>query len=558
MFGGKIRNTPTMQHTGNTEEALFYLFLAAALGSFLGNFKWRGNSLGVAAILFVGLAIGAARPEVRIPDVIKLLGLAIFVYSIGLSSGPAFFHSFRNRGATNLILAVSVLSLLSVCIGALSFAFGFDASGAAGMLAGITTNTPALAGLLDAIQASPGPESDIMSNNAVVGYSISYPMGVLGLMIAVALMRRLLRVDYAAEATALGREFPTGQPIVNQTVSVTNPDATGKTLRELKKQHNLQVIFGRLRRNGVDSLCHWETTFEVGDLVVITGETEEVTHTGALLGESVTGTDLADDHSVFDLRRMFVSNPKVAGKTIAALNLAETYPVVLTRIRHGDTDTLVRSDTVLELGDRIRVLARQEDMKHLEKIFGDSYEQLSHIDLLSFGLGMGLGMLIGSIEMTLPGGILFSLGFAGGPLLAGLLLSYLRRSGPILWTLPYSANLTLRQIGLILMLAAIGINSGAAFLSTMLSPVGPLMFLSSAIVSIFGSILILWAGYKLFHIPYILLSGMISHHPANLDFANNQAGNKIPTYGYALVYPLLLIGKIVFVQMLWQLLKVLG
>jgi len=218
----------------------------------------------------------------------------------------------------------------------------------------------------------------------------------------------------------------------------------------------------------------------------------------------------------------------------------------------------VRSDTVLELGDRIRVLARQEDMKHLEKIFGDSYEQLSHIDLLSFGLGMGLGMLIGSIEMTLPGGILFSLGFAGGPLLAGLLLSYLRRSGPILWTLPYSANLTLRQIGLILMLAAIGINSGAAFLSTMLSPVGPLMFLSSAIVSIFGSILILWAGYKLFHIPYILLSGMISHHPANLDFANNQAGNKIPTYGYALVYPLLLIGKIVFVQMLWQLLKVLG
>ncbi len=255
---------------------------------------------------------------------------------------------------------------------------------------------------------------------------------------------------------------------------------------------------------------------------------------------------------------MFVSNPKVAGKTIATLSLTEEYPVVLTRIRHGDIDTLVRSDTVLELGDRIRVLARQEDMKHLEKIFGDSYEQLSHIDLLSFGLGMGLGILIGSIEMTLPGGILFSLGFAGGPLVAGLLLSYLRRSGPILWTLPYSANLTLRQIGLILMLAAIGINSGAAFLSTMLSPVGPLMFLSSAIVSIFGSILILWAGYKLFHIPYILLSGMISHHPANLDFANNLAQNKIPTYGYALVYPMLLIGKIVFVQMLWQFLPLLG
>lgn len=542
-------------HTSSSEDALFYLFLAAALGSLIGNLKWRGNGLGVAAVLFVGLAIGAARPEVRIPDVIKLLGLAIFVYSIGLSSGPAFFKSFKTRGATNLLLAVTVLSLLSAMIGALAFVFHFDASGAAGLLAGITTNTPALAGLLDAIQTQQGVDHDAMSNSAVVGYSISYPMGVLGLMIAVALMRRLLRVDFAAEAQSLGREFPSGQPIVNQTVVVTEPAVIGPTLRALKQQYDFQVIFGRLRRHGHDELCHWETVFHKNDHVVITGETDEVQRVCGLLGH-VDATDLADDHTVFAIRRIFVSNPKVAGKTIASLNLAEQYPVVLTRIRHGDVDTLVRPDTVLELGDRVRVLAGEEDMKKLTRLFGDSYEQLSHIDLLSFGLGMGLGILLGSVEMTLPGGILFSLGFAGGPLVAGLVLSYIRRSGPILWTLPYSANLTMRQLGLILMLAAIGINSGSTFLSTMLGPVGPLMLLSGAIVSILGSILILWVGYKLLRIPYILLIGMISHHPANLDFANDQAGNKIPTYGYALVYPLLLIGKIVFVQMLWQMLKV--
>lgn len=543
-----------MQHP-TAEEALLYLFLAAALGSFIGNFKWRGNSLGVAAILFVGLAIGALKPGLHIPDEIKLLGLAIFVYSIGLSSGPAFFRSFKDRGASNLLLAVLVLSLLSVLIGALSMTFGFDASGAAGMLAGITTNTPALAGLLDAIQAHPGPDADVMSNNAVVGYSISYPMGVLGLMIAVGLMRRWLRVDYAAEASALGREFPTGQPIVHHTFEITRKEVTGITLRELKKQHGLQVVFGRMRRKGEDSLCHWETVFEPDDMVAVTGNSEEVARTGALLGREAA-EDLSGYHNVFSMRRMFISNPKVAGKTIATLNLAERYPVVLTRIRHGDTDMLVGADTVLELGDRIRVLAREDDMKHLEKVFGDSYEQLSHIDLLSFGLGMGLGILIGSVEMALPGGIVFSLGFAGGPLVAGLTLSFIRRSGPILWTLPYSANLTLRQVGLILMLAAIGINSGSAFLTTMLSPIGSLMFLSAAIVSLAGSLLILWAGYKWLRIPFSLLSGMISHHPANLDFANNQAGNKIPTYGYALVYPLLLIGKIVFVQMLWQLMKI--
>ncbi len=542
-----------MEHS-NTEEALLFLFLAAALGSLAGNISWRGHKLGVAAILFVGLAVGAFKPEVRIPEVIKLLGLAMFVYSIGLSSGPSFFSSFKKRGAANLTLAVAALCILSLLLGLSSVMLGFDASATAGMLSGITTNTPALAGLLDAIHAQANADTESMSNNAVVGYSISYPMGVLGLMISVALMRRWFRIDFGAEAQTLNSEFPSGRPIVNRTLVVSNPEVAGKTLRELNNRFHWPVVFGRQRRGTEDWLCHWDTIVELGDQLGVTGENEAVEQVIAFFGEA-DSEQLAGDHSVFATRRMFVSNPQTAGKTVAALNLQEQYQVVLTRIRHGDLDALVHADTVLELGDRIRVLAKEKDMKALEKLFGDSYEQLSHIDLLSFGLGMGLGILIGSIEMTLPGGILFSLGFAGGPLVAGLLLSYIRRSGPVLWTLPYSANLTLRQIGLILMLAAIGINSGAAFLNTMLSPAGPLMFAAAVLASIAGSILILIAGYKWLKIPYSLLIGMISHHPANLDFANNQSGNKIPTYGYALVYPLLLIGKIVFVQMLWQLLK---
>jgi len=545
-----------MQHSGS-EEALLYLFLAAACGSFLGNLKWRGNGLGVAAVLFVGLAIGALRPDVKIPDILKLLGLSIFVYSIGLSSGPSFFASLKSRGATNLVLALLVLCILSVFIGVFAILFGFSAAAAAGLLAGITTNTPALAGLLDAIQSSPEAQSEAFSNSAVVGYSISYPMGVLGLMIAMALMQRVFRIDYASETKKLGNEFPGGQPILQQTIEINNPDYIGVTLRDLKKRIGAQVIFGRMYRNEQPTLCHLETIFEDGDLVAITGEADELGRVAQILGKTVN-RDLSDDRSVFHMRRIFVSNPEIAGKSVAELNLNEQYPVILTRIKRGDADALVNAQTVLELGDRVRVLAREEDLPALEKMFGDSYEHLSHIDLMSFGLGMGLGILIGSIQMTLPGGILFSLGFAGGPLVAGLILSYLRRSGPIVWSLPYSANLTLRQIGLMLMLAAIGINSGATFLSTMLSAAGPLMFISSAVVSIFGSILIIWAGYKLFKIPYVLLIGMISHHPANLDFANNQAQNKIPTYGYALVYPLLLIGKIVFVQMLWQVLKIAG
>ncbi len=540
-------------HT-SMEEALLYLFLAAALGSLLGNLKWRGNSLGVASVLFVGLAIGAIRPDIKIPDIIKLLGLAIFVYSIGLSSGASFFSSLKNRGVSNLVLTLLILGILSLCIGVAAALLGFDAASAAGLLAGITTNTPALAGLLDAILKNGGDSVQFMSNNAVVGYSISYPAGVLGLMIALSVMQHLLRVNYAAESKALSKEFSTGLPLVNQTIKITQEAFIGATLRDVKQQEQLQIVFGRLRRDGMDQLCHLEIHLQANDLISIVGEQEEVARTAALLGEPVD-IDISGDRSVFDVRRIFVSNPKVAGQTIASLNLHEQYPVVLTRIRRGDVDSLVTSDTVLELGDRIRVLARKSDMKQIAQLFGDSYEHISHIDLLSFGFGMGIGILIGSIEMTLPGNIIFSLGFAGGPLVAGLVLSYLRRSGPILWALPYSANLTLRQIGLMLMLAAIGINSGSTFLQTMLSPVGPQMLLSGLFISILAGILILFIGYKWLKIPFVLLSGMVSHHPANLDFANNRAGNKIPTYGYALAYPLLLIGKIIFVQVLWLVLR---
>ncbi len=540
-------------HT-SMEEALLYLFLAAALGSLLGNLKWRGNSLGVASVLFVGLAIGAIRPDIKIPDIIKLLGLAIFVYSIGLSSGASFFSSLKNRGVSNLVLTLLILGILSLCIGVAAALLGFDAASAAGLLAGITTNTPALAGLLDAILKNGGDSVQFMSNNAVVGYSISYPAGVLGLMIALSVMQHLLRVNYAAESKALSKEFSTGLPLVNQTIKITQEAFIGATLRDVKQQEQLQIVFGRLRRDGMDQLCHLEIHLQANDLISIVGEQEEVARTAALLGEPVD-IDISGDRSVFDVRRIFVSNPKVAGQTIASLNLHEQYPVVLTRIRRGDVDSLVTSDTVLELGDRIRVLARKSDMKQIAQLFGDSYEHISHIDLLSFGFGMGIGILIGSIEMTLPGNIIFSLGFAGGPLVAGLVLSYLRRSGPILWALPYSANLTLRQIGLMLMLAAIGINSGSTFLQTMLSPVGPQMLLSGLFISILAGILILFIGYKWLKIPFVLLSGMVSHHPANLDFANNRAGNKIPTYGYALAYPLLLIGKIIFVQVLWLILR---
>lgn len=543
-----------MHEETSPELALLYLFIVAALGSWIGNIKVKGSSLSVAAVLFVGLAAGAIRPDIQIPKIITLLGLAMFVYSIGLSSGPSFFGSLRTRGAQNAGFALTTLAVLSLLAAAFHYLFHFDPAASAGLLSGVTTNTPALAGLLDAIQKQGGPGMDLASQNAVVGYSISYPMGVVGTMIAVLLAKRWLRADLKSETLALRNEYPIEQNLVNLTIDITNPEITGITLRELRQKYGWNVLFARHQHGEELGLCHWETRFATGDKVSLLGDEQDVQKVVETIGK-YSVEQLADDRSVFDVRRMFVSKPGITGQPLVALNIEEKYEAIVTRVRRGDVDMLATRKTVLELGDRVRILARRRDMPKIQQFFGDSYDSLSQIDLLSFGLGMGLGIMLGSVRFDLPIGITFSLGFAGGPLVAGLALSALRRSGPIVWILPYSANLTLRQIGLMLMLAAIGINSGHTFVSTMSSGEGPLLFLAGATVALLGALIVLWIGNRLFRIPYILLMGMISHHPANLGFANDKAGNKLPTFGYALTYPLLLIGKILFVQLLWQVLQ---
>jgi putative transport protein len=216
-------------------------------------------------------------------------------------------------------------------------------------------------------------------------------------------------------------------------------------------------------------------------------------------------------------------------------------------------DLLATGDTVLELGDRILLVSHRDDLPELFKVFGNSYEALSRINLLSFGLGITLGLLLGMIEITLPGGYSFSLGYAGGPLIVALILGQLRRTGPVVWTLPYGANLTLRQVGLIFLLSGIGIRSGQTFYQTLLTDLGYKVFLAGGAISILGTISTLVVGFKVLKIPFSFLSGMVGSQPAVLDFAVEQAGNKYPTIGYTRVLPIVLIGKILAVQILYNL-----
>ncbi len=538
------------------ENPTLLLFVVAGLGYGVGSIKVRGSSLGVAAVLFVGLAFGGLSAEFRVPEVIIFLGLTIFVYTIGLSSGPSFFATFRQRGSRDIIFVLLMLTFSAALTVGLHFLFGFQASTTSGLFAGSTTNTPALAGLLDAISNSqPDPaRAKMMSEEGVVGYSLSYPMGVIGVMIAIAIMQRLMKIDYRREEEELKSEYPVKATVTSRTIEVTNPEAVGKPVRDLKARHGWSIVLGRVQRGDTVMLSNWDTVFELGDEVAVVGDVDELQRVGEFLGQ-IKSYKLSYDRSEYDTRRIFVSNPDIAGERLATLNLNERFAAIVTRVRRGDIDLLANAGTVLELGDRVRFVARRDDIPRIASFFGDSYDALSRINLLSFGLGMALGLWLGMITFQLPGGFTFRLGFAGGPLIVALILGALRRTGPVVWTLPYGANLTLRQVGLILMLAGIGVNSGHNFFSTITQGGGAMIFLAGAIISFFTTIITLFIGYRLLRIPFSFLLGMVANQPAILDFALDRTRNKLPNIGFTLMLPVSMVAKIVYVQLLFALLK---
>ena len=537
------------------ENPILLLFVVAGLGYGIGSIKFRGSGLGVAAVLFVGLFFGSLSPELEIPQVITFLGLTIFIYTVGLSSGPSFFQLFRQRGSRDLLFVFVMLTFSAGVTIAFHFLFGLQASSTAGLFAGSSTNTPALAGVLDQISNTKllTDTKRSMSELSVIAYSLSYPMGVLGPMLAIIIMQKLFKIDYQKEERELRKVYPVRQDIASYTVEVKAEALIGTTIRDLKNEYGWTVVFGRMERNGEVSLSNYDTAFQLGDRVAVVGDREEVEGVAQELGE-IMPFKLSFDQSEYSTSRIFVSNDKIVGQKLAGLNLNERFSALITRVKRGDIDLLANSDTVLELGDRVRVVGRRKDFPKIREFLGDSFDQLSKIDLLSFGIGMALGLLLGMITFELPGGLSFRLGYAGGPIIVGLILGGLRRSGPINWQLPYSANLLLRQIGLILLLASIGINSGHQFVATIAKGEGGYIFLASTVISILTATATLLVGYKLLKIPFSFLTGMVANQPAILEFALSKTGNKLPNLGFTIMMPISIITKVVYAQLLFALL----
>jgi putative transport protein len=527
---------------------LLLLFLVVAIGYWIGQIRIRGSSVGVAAVLFVGLAFGALDPNLAIPPIVLELGLVLFVYTIGLANGPGFFSKFRREGLREVLFITGIMVIPALLVVVFHFTFDLTPATTAGIFTGMSNNTPALASVLDLINSN-SVDPETIASEAVVGFSLTYPLGVLARIMVLAAVLRLWHIDFRAEAYRLRKQYPVAQDLQYRTIEVAREEASAQTLQEIQREHDWDVLFGRLYREDNISLISAETRFRLGDRIVIAGTEEEIDQVEAYLGRRAA-QDLLHEHTVYVSRRVFVSNEDIAGKPLASLDLMRDYGALVSHVRRGDVELLARNDTVLEWGDRIRVLAPHIEISRLVALFGDSYARLSHVNLMTMGLGITIGLLIGLIPIPLPGGITFHLGLAGGPLLVALILGALRRTGPILWTMPYSANLTLRQFGLILLLAAIGVRSGSAFLEALSTGSGWLILVIGFAVIVVTVAVSLILGYRLLRIPYSLLIGMISPQPAVLDYAEEQAENPLPGVGFTLMFPLAIIINVILAQVL--------
>lgn len=535
------------------DNPLLLLFVVAGIGSLVGQIKIGGISLGVAAVLFVGLAIGSLDPALALPELFYQMGLVIFVYTVGLSSGPGFFASFRLKGLRDNLLVIAMLILATLLAVGAHELFGLKPTLTVGVFTGSLTNTPALASVLDYIKSYASPVlRDQMLNEPVVAYSVTYPMGVLGMILLIYFLQRLWKVDYAREAQRVRELGALSVRLQNRTIRVSNPEANRATIQELIDEQKWDVVFGRINHNGHLTLVNAQTRLDQGDLVSAIGTRADLDRVTAYLGQA-SDERLEMDRSEFDYRRIFVSNAQVAGHRLLDLNLPQQFGAIVTRVRRGDIEMLAHDDTVLELGDRVRVVTRRENMDAVSKFFGDSYRVLSEIDILTFSLGLAVGLLVGIVPLPLPGAVVLKLGLAGGPLVVALVLGTLRRTGPLIWSLPYSANLTLRQIGLILFLAGVGTRSGYAFLSTFTQRGGFVIFVAGVIITCATGLATLYIGSRLFKIPMGLLTGMLAGlqtQPAVLGFALKQADNDLPNVGYATAYPIATIAKVVLAQLL--------
>lgn len=541
---------------------MLLLFMVIAIGYFFGKIKIKGLNLGVAAVLFVGLAVGSFSENFILPDVVYTLGLVLFVYTVGLHSGSGFFSSFNKTGLTYNLFVICLLSISAAFTLLLARIFGLDSEIAAGLFSGSMTNTPALASILDSIKiAGQGTDPALLAERLgkpVAGYSIAYPFGVIGVILSMHFFRKIFKIDLDAESMEVAKSSGLGgEDLHNRDIIITNKEIFDMKVKDVIRQYQIKdVVISRIKKKNEILLVYGETRLQENDIITLVGTFELIEKCAQLFGVRLKA-GLAYDREQLDYRRIFVSSEEIIGKTVLELELPRKFQAMITRIKRGDHEFIPKPDTVLEAGDRVRVVTPRENMKKVTRFFGDSFESLTEIDYIGFAIGITIGLVLGDISIPLPGGSSFKLGAAGGPLIVALILGKLERTKNIIWVMSYNANHTLRQFGIVLFLAGIGLKAGYSF-GANFEKYGLLLLGLGVAVTLLNTLLLLFIGRFILKIKYPLLMGMLAGvqtQPACMAYVNGEVKNNAPAATFTIVYPTAIIVKIILAQLILGFLK---
>lgn len=536
----------------STAHTIFLLGVVIFVGVWLGKIKVGGISLGVTWVLFVGLIVGHFGFQVE-PDIlnfIKEFGLILFVYSIGLQVGPGFFSSFKKDGMRLNGLAASAILigvLITVC---LYYSTPYPMSTLVGILCGAVTNTPGMGAAQEAFAQVHGVNDPTIA----LGYAAAYPLGVIGIIGATVLIKYIFHISIPEEKERVARENSQDSNFTLISIKINNPAIFGKSVIEITSMMENHIVISRIRKNdGSVELTNTKSVLEGGNIILVATETTERNKVLAFLGNEIE-MDWEKDESNLVSRRILVTKESVNGKTLGSLQLRSTYGINITRINRSGIDFLATPSIGLQIGDRVMVVGPESAIKNVENVLGNSLKRLDHPNVSPIFIGIALGVLLGCIPMTIPGiPQPVKLGLAGGLLIVSILIG---RFGPKFHINTYttmSANLMLREVGISLFLASVGLSSGEHFVETVFSRDGLIWVGMGFGITVVPLLLVGAFSRGILKMNYFeimgLLAGMTTDPPA-LAYANESSNNDLPAVAYSTVYPVTMFLRVLTAQLL--------
>ena len=545
----------TLHSTNAVAHAVMVLSLVCVAGMAFGNLKLRGIGLGTSGVLFAGILVGHFGTPVNHEtlEFVREFGLILFVFTMGLQLGPGFFAALRMQGLRLNLLATAIVVSGALLAATMGWLLGLDPAAMLGIFSGATTNTPSLAAATQALSTLPNVSPDRLTLPALA-YAVLYPMGIVGIITSLLLLKQLFHIDPVKEAEEFKvAQQKVGDPLERRTLVVENANLRGLPIYSIPGRGDGRVIVSRIRpaNETVVRAATGGTRVQTGDTLLAVGTRPALDQFQLVVGRA-SSEDLRQAPGPVTYRRVVITNKDVLGQTVAQLGLDQLYGVAVTRITRADLEMTAVPHLRLQFGDLLQMVGDAESLDKAAAAVGNSVKEMNATHFIPLFIGIALGIVLGTLPIALPGlPQPVRLGLAGGPLIVAILLSRIGRIGRVVFHMPVNSNLAFREFGIALFFASVGLSSGAKFFETAFSHAGLVWLLAGLCVTVMPLLAAGVFGRKVWKLNFMTLSGLLSGSMTDttaLAFANNLSRSDAPTVAYATVYPLTTLLRILGAQ----------